>query len=281
MAEKKLKYAHSFDHRLLFESYGVTVAIEATDGDLLKEAESTAHKALVNRLTIIENGSPDHIFSIGRDPDGTFRLLKNGEELSYDTSLSRFFKFFNSMLRIAVAEHAEERVFVHAGVVGWKGRAIIIPAYSFRGKTTLVAELVKNGAQYYSDEYAVLDVDGRVHPFERSLSVRDENYAHTDVPIEGLGGDVGSEPIPVGLVVITEFEAGATWNPEKLTLGRGIMEVIPHTISRNFNTVLSLKVLNTALSDAIILKSSRGDALGFAPELLAFFDKYINLDKMT
>jgi hypothetical protein len=33
------------------------------------------------------------------------------------------------------------------------------------GKTTLVKELVKAGATYYSDEYAVLGGDGRVSAF--------------------------------------------------------------------------------------------------------------------
>jgi len=49
------------------------------------------------------------------------------------------------------------------------------------------------------------------------------------------------------------------------------MEVIPHTIPRNFNTQFSLKVLNTAVSDAIILKSPRGEASAFAIKLLSFY----------
>ena len=64
-----------------------------------------------------------------------------------------------------MAAETRERVFVHAGVVGWKGHAIVIPGRSRSGKTTLVAELVKAGAEYYSDEFAVLDAEGRVHPF--------------------------------------------------------------------------------------------------------------------
>src|SRR4051794_32268330 len=40
-------------------------------------------------------------------------------------------------VQMNVAEYNQTRVFVHAGVVGWKGRAILVPGRSFAGKTTL------------------------------------------------------------------------------------------------------------------------------------------------
>ena len=51
-----------------------------------------------------------------------------------------------------------------AGVVGWENRAIVMPGASFAGKTTLVRAWLEAGATYYSDEFAVLDRAGRVHP---------------------------------------------------------------------------------------------------------------------
>src|SRR5262249_53029615 len=70
-------------------------------------------------------------------------------------------------LQLHVAEMAPQHVFVHAGVVGYGGRAILLPGRSFSGKTTLVAELARAGAEYYSDEYAVLDSAGAVHAYPR------------------------------------------------------------------------------------------------------------------
>src|SRR5438094_6797894 len=60
---------------------------------------------------------------------------------------------------------APRRTFLHAGVVGWRGRALVLPGRSRAGKSTLVAELVRAGATYLSDEYAVLDDAARAHPF--------------------------------------------------------------------------------------------------------------------
>lgn len=247
------------------------IKLEATNADLLKDAEQTARKALVDRLQILETIEAEHTFGFASDNSGTLFLFKNGEQISFDSLRTRFFKFFNSMLRIVVAEHALNCVFIHAGVVAWKGKAIVIPANSFQGKTTLVAEFVKNGAEYYSDEYAVLDEKGLVHPFPRDLSVRSDKFEENDVPVADIGGKTGSDPIPIGAVLLTEYAEKSEWKPRQLTAGQGIMEIIPHTIPRNFNTAFSLKVLNTAVSDAIILKSPRGDAGELAIKLLSFF----------
>jgi len=64
-----------------------------------------------------------------------------------------------------IALWARRRVFVHAGVVAWQGRAVLIPGRTLSGKSWLVRALVRAGAEYYSDEFAVLDARGRVHPY--------------------------------------------------------------------------------------------------------------------
>jgi hypothetical protein len=261
-------------HEFFFESYGVRVNVEASTPELLSEAERTVRKALVDNVSELDEPVGEHTFAITSDESATLFLYKDGEQITYDDRHHLFFKFFDSFLRITIAENAVGRVFIHAGVVAKNGRAIVMPANSFAGKTTLVSELVKAGAEYYSDEYAVLDEAGLVHPFARDLSVRyfdGQTAAEKRVSISSIGGKVGSTPIPIGLVVLTKFEEGADWEPERLSPGQGILEMIPHTIPRIANTALSLKVLNTAVSDAIILKSPRGDAIRLASVLLSFF----------
>ncbi|WP_157871812.1 hypothetical protein [Gloeothece verrucosa] len=106
----------------------------------------------------------------------------------------------------------QDKLFVHAGVVGWRGRAIVIPGRSFSGKTTLAAALVKAGAIYYSDEYAVIDRDGLVHPYPRPLCIREgvgEQIKRRKCSVEELGGQAGTDPIPVGLVVHTKYQLNA------------------------------------------------------------------------
>ena len=77
-----------------------------------------------------------------------------------------------STIGMFLAEWARERVFGHAGVVAHEGKALMVPARSMCGKSSLVKALLRAGAEYFSDEFAVLDTEGRVHPYPRRLSIR-------------------------------------------------------------------------------------------------------------
>ena len=135
-------------------------------------------------------------------------------------------------LQLYVAERARRRVFVHAGVVGWRGRAIVIPGRTMSGKTTLVRALVRAGATFYSDEYAVLDERGRVHPYPKPLSMRENGGGRPKKILpEALGGTIGVRPLPVGLVVATSYRGGARWRPRQLLPGRAVMALLAHTVS--------------------------------------------------
>ena len=58
-------------------------------------------------------------------------------------------------------------------MVGWHGRAILVPGHSFQGKSTLVQAFVAAGALYFSDELALIDGAGQVHPYPRPMMLRD------------------------------------------------------------------------------------------------------------
>lgn len=259
-------------NKIGIESYGVRIGIE-TDMDPA-ELKRRLSKILPNGFKEIQVNSVEHNFLLARNKT-VFELYKNKERITEADSTELIFDQFESQLRITVAEFAVEKVFLHAGVVGWKGKAIIIPAKSFQGKTTLVAELVKKGAAYYSDEYAVLDENGFVHPFPKMLSMRGiiDNFTQLDLPVESLGGTAGTEPIPVAMVLITEYRKNAKWKPERLSVGRGIMEILSHTIPIRHQPEFSLKVLNKMVNRAVITKTRRGEAAETANLLLDFFEK--------
>jgi hypothetical protein len=170
-------------------------------------------------------------------------------------------KIFESDIQIYVGILARRRIFVHAGVVEWKGQAIVIPGRSMSGKSTLTAELVRAGATYYSDEYAVLDQQGRVHPYPRQIGLRSPGMAEqTKVRAEELGGRVGSKPLPVGMVVVSQYQEGARWRPRKLSPGQGALEVLANTVPARTRPEESLSSIQQAVTRASIFKGRRGDA---------------------
>lgn len=204
-----------------------------------------------------------------------FNLLYDGILLASRTlDLDELLERFEASVRLRVAENAKGRVFVHAGVVGWRGRAIVIPGRSFSGKTSLVAALVRAGATYLSDEYAVLDRRGRVFPYLKPLSLRlgvDETQTH--VPVEELGGTAGTVPLPVGHVVATHYIEGATWKPRVLTEGEAVLAMFAHTVPARRDPQTVLDVLHRVAVRAAALKGKRGDADAAAAAILARIDR--------
>lgn len=277
MTSMKPVHKPDLDHRFQFESYGVKVEVTSNKPEMIEQAAGVVRKTLLGDIRASPRGKLDHHFDLNQTKGGTYIITQNGRRLASGRSRRKFLQFFDSMVCVAVGEFAVDRVFMHAGVVGWKGKAIVIPGNSFQGKTTLVAELVRRGAAYYSDEFAIFDKDGLVHPFSRPLSMRSRNNGklreHELTP-ELLGGTYGTEPIEVGTVLLTRYAPGSRWSPKLLTPGAGVLEMIPHTLSVRHRTDFALQVLNKITSRAIIASSLRGTAEKFAKTLLNFVDKH-------
>lgn len=246
------------------KSYGVRIGIRSNDPVALDRV----CRHLPSEWESSSSSLVDRVYSIligGRGPRANVRRLNllygDHVQLARSLDLDSVFETLESDLRLFVAELARHRVFVHAGVVGWKGKAIVIPGRSYSGKSTLVAELVRAGATYYSDEYAVLDSRGRVHPFAKPLELREEGqFRQTKITAAELGGQAGTKPLPVGLVLMTQFKSGARWRPRRLTAGKGVLEMLFNTVSARRSPARALATLQRVAAQADVLKGVRGDA---------------------
>ncbi len=173
-------------------------------------------------------------------------------------------------IRRHVAYHARGRVFVHAGVVAHRGRAIVIPGRSFSGKSTLVAALVRAGAAYYSDEYAILDEQGRVNRYLEPLSLRDRDGERlSEVTVESLGGRSGEAPVPIGVLAITSYAPGSDWDPRPRSTGTGVVAMMEHAVAGRNRPAEALRTIRRAVRGALVLEGVRGEAETAAAALLA------------
>lgn len=177
-----------------------------------------------------------------------------------------------SDVHFQVATAASPEVFVHAGVVGWRGRAILIPGRSMSGKSSLVLALVRCGATYYSDEYAVLGRTGRVRPYPKALTLRTVGDGKTS-PIETR--DPGAPPaIPVRLVVVTAYRSGARWRARRLTAGEAALALIDNTVAVRARPRAALAAVSRAVAGALAIASPRDEAVRVAPLLLRRLDAW-------
>jgi hypothetical protein len=168
------------------------------------------------------------------------------------------------------AEAASDMTFLHAGVVGWQGRAIVFPGRSLSGKTTLVREMLRLGATYYSDEFAVVDNSGLVHPFPRPLGIReDTSYAQNKYSAAMLGATSGIKPLPMGMTVICKYEAGTQWQPAPLSRGQGALELLGNSVAARSHPQQTLERLQKLVSQAVFIKGTRGEAHEAAASILS------------
>jgi hypothetical protein len=242
---------------LALVTYGLTIGIRASEPDALALLRrrlppgwAPSRARTVQRLYSLVAAPPPRERGLRR-----FNLLYVNEvRLARSLALPDVLRAFESDLALYVAEHARRRLFLHAGVVGWQGRAIVIPGTSMSGKSSLVAALLAAGATYYSDEYAVLDDRGRVHPYPRPLSLRDRPDAPASPP------PAPRPPLPLGLVVVTRYRAGARWRPRPLSPGQAGMAMLAHAVAARQRPATALRVLSRALAGARALKGARGEA---------------------
>jgi hypothetical protein len=175
---------------------------------------------------------------------------------------------FDNHATIEMAWRAPDRVFVHAGVVGWRGAAIVVPGRSRSGKTTLVEALVRAGAEYYSDEFAVFDARGHVHPYAIPLAIRTP-HGRKVTPVDAIGGRAGTTPLPVARIAITQYHPRARWRPRTVSPAQGMLALMDNTVAAQRPPERTMPILRAAVDGAVIVRSRRGDASAMAQILLA------------
>lgn len=253
-----------------FESFGMRIGIQTNEVRLISGIE-----ALIPPGAELLNTGPldrfyvlDAIRKDGADGRSLYRINVGRKILFEGGDLQEGLETLESDMQLFVAEWARGKVFVHAGVVGYRGEAIVIPGCSFSGKTTLVSALVQRGAIYYSDEYAVLDSHGLVHPYARALRVRMNETLRARISPEALNGTVGAGPLPIGKIIIGSYRPRTIWKPIPQSAGQGVLAMFANSVAARTRPKKVFAALDAAVSGALILKGDRGEAAESACQLL-------------
>lgn len=260
---------------LFIVSHGVRIAIKTNDtqvlnrlSDYLPPGHEISYHPIVDKLYLLIANKISQ--------ECNYQLYRGEQKLLETSELEEALELLDSDLRIQIAISVKNKLFVHSGVVGWQGKAIVIPGRSFTGKTTLVESLVKAGATYYSDEYAVFDSNGLVSPYPRPLSIRQrENQREFRIrryPVEAFNATVGTEPIPVDLILDTKYNPQQQWNPCKISSGEALLTLLDNTVVARLRPDFALAILAKAVSGSLCLAGERGEANDFATSLLESYD---------
>jgi hypothetical protein len=254
----------ALDH-IAFRAYGTELLVFANSAELLARV-----KPLLPPGAQPCKATPEQPrLGIILEDDGTYSVYGTMHRISEGQGLELSLVVLDGQIRGWVALNAPEMTFVHAGTVAHEGRAIVMPGHSFSGKTMLTAALVRAGATYYSDEFAVFGDDGLIHPYAKPLSLRpDPPIRQSDHGVEELGGVAGQEPIPLGLLVVTYFQPEARWQPKQLSAGEAALALLSSTVTARSRPDEAMRALARALDGAVALEGERGEADEVAGQLL-------------
>ena len=240
------------DHEPIFErifvAHGQSYGLRASDAELLERL--AARVPLGWRATPVASSDISEGYVLRRTDGGageTYRLAVDGEPVVESLHLSFVLDAFERHAELLAAEHASDSLFVHAGVVAWHDRAIVLPGASGSGKTTLVRALLAAGATYLSDEFARLDRDGCVHPYPRALSIRRSQDHRVSVSAADLGSRIGTTALPVGAILLTSYQPDAIWEPRRVSPAYALVKLMEHTVAARRDPEYSMSILKAGL----------------------------------
>jgi hypothetical protein len=215
------------------------------------------------RISGAPTGSPAHQYEL-RDARGVLLVAAGPDDLLAG---------LQNWLDREVAQRAAHVTAVHAGVVAWGERAILLPAPSGAGKTTLVAALLERGASYYSDELALLDPSGRVHPYPRHLMVRDHLGRGRATPPEAFGARTGTAALRVSLILDLRFEQDSGFRLDRLPASEAVLLLLANTAHRLSSAHAVPPALLSATAQALSYRGRRGDAQDTADAILRLVER--------
>lgn len=247
--------------------YGRTLGFRSNDPAALERLRAL----MLPGWEIGREPEADYAFSLWAGPPARRRGVRNLHLLYGGTTtlirtplLDRAVSEVDRLLHLTVAQFAPGLLFVHAGVVVWQGRALLVPGHTGAGKSTLVRALVEAGATYWSDDMAVLDHDCRVHPYPVPLRPRQQG---APVPAPELGWRPGLEPVPVGLVACVPYREGASFGCRAMSPAEASMELMKYTVTAIRDAEIWMERLPRLASQARCVRGSRGEATEAAAAL--------------
>lgn len=252
-------------HAFSVAPFGLTVTVAGDDERIL----GVLDRYVLPWLPRQQAQAADLVLTVtSRLEEGCYRLCRGRKVLASSERMPGLFRLLQWALDDAIIRHLSGRVAVHAGVVVWCGTAILLPGKSGVGKTTLVHELVRQGAEYSSDEYALIGADGLVHPWPRPLMMRDVGGHQHPVLATDLGGRVREAPAPPGLILFLRRKHDAGFALRPMTRSDVLLRMLentPHVLAEKPEII---PPLTSACAAAPCYEGFRGDAAEAASRIL-------------
>jgi len=163
---------------------------------------------------------------------GQWRFYRNGVRLTDKPSAARVAEHLIWQVNRQAVASVPDSTVLHAGGVVRDGVAVLLPAESNAGKSTLVSGLLAAGFDYLSDEAVALTADDQLLPFPKALGLdrgswplfpdleppeafADLHQNRWHVPPNRIRPDSVGRPVELGAIVVPRYREGEAtrWEP--------------------------------------------------------------------
>ncbi len=224
---------------------GVRVEVQAPD-----EVAARLDRLVAGPVVTVDDGEVDVHYSITREGAGRYGLERDGGGLLRRADPDAAVGALIEDLLHIVARRSPQSVVARGAVVSVAGRGVVVLGPAGAGTSTLVAALVAAGAELCSDGLAVLDEDGWAHPVT-------------------AGGPTTGSPVPVAMIVATEFVAEADWSPTEVVGVRAVLGLLGHVVGAGGNAPAARTLARRLAERVVELRGPRPEATTVAADLLA------------
>ena len=73
----------------------------------------------------------------------------------------------------------------------------------------------------------------------------------------------------MGLVVVTQYEAGARWQPKRMLSGEALLALLDNTVTVREQPELALSTLRSVVEGSRTIAGERAEARDLGPQILA------------
>ncbi|WP_348260871.1 hypothetical protein P8935_13770 [Telmatobacter sp. DSM 110680] len=157
---------------------------------------------------------------------------------------------------------------VHAGAVMIDGRALLLPGSSHAGKSSLVAELLRRGASCFSDEYALIDDEGRIHSYPRPLLLRNGRPQQSLFLPEDLNSIFAASTAPVGWILALDYVSSGRWDVHEIAQGEAVLLLLSNTPHEMAKSPGMIDFFLRTVVNAVCYAGQRGDVADAATRIL-------------
>ncbi len=255
----------------LFSSH--VFGIQAFDSSIRVECPSSKTQEIFNRylfppLARTQSAeSPDFVVRVEETPNEVHVFLN--EELVASTATTEDAALATvKALDDAIVHQLKNLYAVHAGAVLIDGRALLLPGATHAGKSSFVAELLRRGATCLSDEYALIDSQGRIHSYPRPLLLRNGQPKQSLVLPEELNSNYASHPVAAGWIFATGYRSGGKWDVRSISQGEAVLLLLRNTPHEMAQSPKIVDCFQKVAADASCFEGSRGDVADAATQLL-------------